>query len=271
MAFRVGGFCVVLLACAWMARAHASEPAPASELERCSVIVTGTDQRSRDPGLARCLLQVLVKLSGDPSVADHPRAAGIVADAPGMVEDFVYFDRMSDVPMHDEQGSRDRPFDLVVHFDPAKTDRALASLDRKPWRGARPALLAGVLVKDQRGGVFTLSADANAGERQRESLFAAGALYGMRVALLPESALPPAGATPVDFASLGAGIKSTAVVPLTGTLRWSDPDFGWVGSWTLTQDGKVDSWEVKGVSFDEAFRSAVGGAARILSQSDRPR
>jgi hypothetical protein len=238
------------------------------DLEQCSVIVTGTDLRSRDPGLSSCFMQALVKLAGDPTIPSDPRAAEVAARAPAMVEDFAYFDRMSDVPMHDEQGSRDRPFDLVAHFDPAKLDQALASLGRKPWRGARPALVVGVAVKDQRGGEFILSADGNAGERQRESLFAAGKLYGLRVVLLTDAALPRDVTAPQLLTKLGDSIPSTAVVPLTGTLRWSDADFGWVGAWTLTQGNKVAAWEVRGVSFDEAFRNAVGGASALLSRHD---
>jgi hypothetical protein len=241
---------------------------PPGAVDACAVIVTGADMRSRAPGMARCFLQVLVKVSGDTSVTLDPRAEAIGARAGDFVEDFAYFDRMSDVPMHDEQGSRDRPFDLVVHFDPAMVDRALVALDRQPWRTARPVLIVGVAVKDRLGGEYTLSADGNAGERQRESLFAAGELYGIRVALPPESALAPGSAAdPQRLARMGNAIHSRGSVPLTGSLRWSEPDFGWVATWTLTLDDRVTSWEIRGVSFDEAFRSGIGAAAGVLAKA----
>ncbi|TIT43144.1 MAG: DUF2066 domain-containing protein, partial [Mesorhizobium sp.] len=35
-------------------------------------------------------------------------------------------------------------------------------------------------------------------------------------------------------------------------------------------DGKTYSWQVRGVSFDEAFRVAMRGAAQILSGNGQP-
>ncbi len=263
----VGTLIAAAIASCPAGRADASATAM-SRLDQCAVIVTGTDMRSRPSGMARCLIQVLVKVSGDPTVADDPRAEEMATKAQDLAEDFVYFDRMSDVPMHDEQGSRDRPFDLVVHFDPLKIDRALAGLGRKPWRGARPVLVVGVTVADRRGDTYILSADGNAGERQRESLFAAGDLFGIRVVLLPEGRLTPGNTSASMLLARLADVNpSLMALPLAGELRWSEPDFGWVASWRLTQGSSATSWEVRGVSFDEAFRSGIRGAVGILSKA----
>ena len=40
------------------------------------------------------------------------------------------------------------------------------------------------------------------------------------------------------------------------------------GGWPI--DGKTYRWQVRGVSFDEAFRVAMGGAAQILSGNGQP-
>ena len=55
-------------------------------------------------------------------------------------------------------------------------------------------------------------------------------------------------------------------MPVTGTLSWSEAGFDCVGRWTMADSGKEWAWEVRGVSFDEAFRSSVGGAASRLSE-----
>jgi uncharacterized protein len=212
-------------------------------------IVSGTVTETRADGLARCLRDVLVKVSGDPRLLDDPRIDALEGKPADLVEDFAYIDRMSDLPHHDEQGSRDRPFTLIVHFSPPKIDAVLARLGEGPWRGERPPLLIRVTVRDRTGASFAMTADADADERLREALLAAADRYGMRVVL------PPAG----QPASLPAG------VPLTGTLVWSDADFGWNGDWHISWDGNDYRWANRGVSFDGAFRNAVLGAMAVLA------
>jgi hypothetical protein len=225
--------------------------AAAAELYEASTIVTGTVAETRSGGLASCLREVLVKVSGNPTLADDPRLAALDGKVADLVEDFAYIDRMSDLPHHDEQGSRDRPFTLIVHFSPPKIDAALARLGEQPWRGER-RLLVRITVRD-RSGTYPMTADGDDDERQREALLAAAERYGMRVVLLPAHRAKLAH----------AGVANT--VPLTGTLAWSDTAFGWVGAWHLTWRGRDHAWGISGVSFDAAFRDAMQGALAVLS------
>jgi hypothetical protein len=68
--------------------------------------------------------------------------------------------------------------------------------------------------------------------------------------------LPPRARPDVDI---------PGTLPLNGTLRWSEPDFGWVGEWRLSWQGRDRAWRIAGVSFDEAFRDAMGGAMAVLA------
>ncbi len=223
-------------------------PAAAHEdpaLYRCRVYLTGTDQRTRPAGLARCVRDVLVKLSGTPALADDPRPI----DPAGMIEDFAYLDRMTDQPTHDEQGTRDRPFDLVAHVDPQAAQRLLREWGGTPWLKPRPRLLVTATIT-RNGVTFPLTADGGDGERQRQAVLAAGETYGMRVAL------PTYEQARQNQPAPGTGQA------LQGSLIWSDADFGWVAAWRM--DGAA--WDVRGVSFDEAFRAGVGGAASRLAR-----
>jgi len=58
---------------------------------------------------------------------------------------------------------------------------------------------------------------------------------------------------------------SDSELPLVGDLRWSDAALGWVATWSLEASGRRYRWSVRGVNYDEAFRNAVRGAARVLS------
>ncbi|MDE2199721.1 MAG: DUF2066 domain-containing protein [Rhodospirillales bacterium] len=224
-------------------------PAAAQTLYGAQTIVSGTVPATRGAGLAACLADVLVKVSGNPALRGDPRVAALGAQAGAMATDFAYIDRMSDEPHHDEQGSRDRPFTLVAHFAPARIAAALRALGEHPWQGPRPDLAMHITIHD-RADTYPLTADADAGERQREALLAAADRYALHIVL--PVAVPPT-ATPA------------ALPTLVGTLRWSDADFGWVGAWHLRWQGRESAWGVRGVSFDAAYRNAVRGALGVLS------
>lgn len=228
-------------------------PAPfgrarADSLYEGRAITTGTDLRERPGGFARALADVLAKVGADPALRDDPRVAALPAGA--FVLDFAYIDRMAHLPRRDEQGSRDRPYDLLVRFDPARVNAALAGLGVAPWRGERPRLWVHVQVRGPRG-EFPLTADGHPDEPQRAALLAAAERFGLPVALPPldrvGEAAPP-GTTPV-----------------WGVLEWHEAEAGWAGRWRLPHRGRDAEWEVRGVNFDAAFRDLVGGAARVLS------
>ncbi len=224
------------------------------ELYSARAIVTGTDGRMRLEGFDRCLRDVLVKVSGDPALADDPRAAVFEPGAEALAEDFFYQDRMSGQPMHDEQGSRDRPYDLTVRFSPARIDAILDTLGAAPWLGPRPPLVL-MLSISRNGETYQLTADGAPDERPRQAAVAAGAKYGMRVVFPPhDSALPDIPGLP----------EIPGAVALHGTLAWKPEAFGWVGDWRIAAHGSEVRWGVAGVSFDEAFRDAVRGAMKAL-------
>jgi hypothetical protein len=68
------------------------------------------------------------------------------------------------------------------------------------------------------------------------------------------------------------GLAKTAGgdLALAGSIVWSDADLGWVADWRLAPAGETHRWQVRGVSFDEAFRVAMRGAVKILSGNGPP-
>lgn len=231
--------------------ASANPVARALDLYEGRAIITGTDDRQRLEGFDHCLRDVLVKVSGNPALLGDARVVPFEVEAESVAEDFAYQDRMSDVPLHDEQGTRDRPYELSVRFAPEKIDAILAKLGEKPWLAVRPPLVLQIMIRRD-GSSFPLTADDFRDERLREAAIAAGDKYGMRVVLRPKAVL--AAPPPVPGA-----------VPLRGTLTWSPAEFGWVGAWRLRWGGRDHDWGISGVSFDEAFRDAVRGAMQLLA------
>ena len=225
---------VPLLGCLLLAAAAAPDPA----VYACRVPVTGTGLANRPGALRACVGQVLVKLSGQPGLA------GVALDA-GLVRDFLYLDLMSDLPLHDEQGTRDRPYELVGHVDPDGAAAALGAAGITAWTAPRPVLLVRATITDRNGRRFDLTGDGP-GERQRRALLDASERFALPVALPTDGTAAPVE-EPV----------------LAGELRWSEADFGWIAVWRLGNG--ADTWTVTGVSFDAAFRAGVGGAVQRLS------
>jgi hypothetical protein len=248
---------------------------PVAEIYTTQAVVTGFDERNRPLGFRLCFNDVLVKVSGDGSIVDDKRFAAFEAKAGEYIDSFSYRDTLFGKPIHDEQGSYDRPHFLTCHFNPRKIDEILTSMGRKPWPNPRPAL-AMVLVVHGRKVSGVLSSDGALDADMRESLATAARRYGVivnlpSVAALKDNGIDPglAAAIPADRLSKLAA-ASNGTVPLAGNLQWSDAAHGWIASWSLEARGRHFKWAVRGVNFDEAFRVAVRGAGRALSGNGKP-
>ncbi len=245
------------------------------DLYRTETIVTGQGEENRGLGFAACLEQVLVKVSGDPRLPGDPGVAALAGQAAMFVADFAYRDRMAGIPVHDEQGTRDRPYDITVSFDPAKIDAALGALGREPWSAAsRPRLV--VLLGVRIGATsYVLASDGERGRDQREALRAAAQRFGMPIALPDQAALADAGLgdqelAKADPSSLEATVNKIGDLALVGSMVWAEETLGWVADWRLAPPGRAYRWQIRGVGFDEAFRNAMAGAAQVLSGHGQP-
>jgi len=238
-------------------------------------VVTGKDERNRPLGFRLCFEDVLVKVSGDASIVKDRRFEVLAAAAGQYVSTFSYRDRLEGKPVHDEQGTYDRPHFLTCQFDPQKIDAVLKMLGRKPWLGHRPRLLM-VLVVHGRTNSGLLSSDGVFDPDMREALGNAAERYGLTVNL-PSVADLQVNQINIDTAEIAPADRllrvaelSDSELPLVGDLRWSDAALGWVANWRLTVNGGGHRWSVSGVNYDEAFRNAVRGAMRVLSGNGGP-
>jgi uncharacterized protein len=242
----------------------------ADDLYRAQAFVTGQGEAERARGFALCLEAVLAKVSGDPRLAGDPAAAALTAQAGNFVIGFDYHDRMQGIPVHDEQGTRDRPFDLTVAFDPQKIDGALRSLGRTPWPEPRPRLAVILGVRDATTS-YVLSEDGDRGLGQRQSLAAVAARRGLPLVLPRSTRLAAEHITYDRVIALSSPRLSIVAkasggdAALVGTLVWTEAALGWTTRWRLSWRGREHRWHIGGVSFDDAFRNGIDRAVAILS------
>jgi hypothetical protein len=221
------------------------------------------------------LEDVLIKVSGAQKLAGDRRLAAYKSNAKGFVRAFSYHDQMSGTPTRDEQGTRDRPYDLIVDFDEKKIDDLLKTLHLKPWLSHRPILA--VFVEMQQGSrKYMVTADADQGALQRESLLAAAGRRGMSAVLPSAAALAESNINGAEFGTMtpsklgSVSAQQGGEVALIGRLIWVDPELGWATRWQMGWQNRTRRWRVRGVTFDEAFRHGIGGAAQILSNNGDP-
>jgi len=234
-------------------------------------IVAGYNlERTRRPGFAHCLPEVLVRVSGEPRLEHDPRVADLAAHADALVASYDYSDFLARMqPVHDDQGTGDeRPYDLVVRFDHAKIDAVLRGLGTPPWQGLRPQVVPVLAVKGFTG-TYLLSAEVKAGAAQRGSLAAAATQYGLPLRVPSEAELAAwdvaAGGFPSPWAQPQEGRALVA-----GTLYFDEAKPGWAGSWRMRWRGTDYAWGISGVNYDEAFRSLMRGVARVASGHGAP-
>jgi hypothetical protein len=232
-------------------------------------IVTGTDMRQRPWGFAQTLREVLVKSSGDPRLKDDPRTQQLAADVNRFIVCFDYADMMAGIPLHDDQGTSDRPYKLTVYFDPAKIDALLAQLGDKPWRGERPVVVPLLLVRGPKPPAYLLSTEFPAGEEQRGSFTTAADQFGVHVRMPSDAELVAWGAS-VDHLPSDPPPSRDGEAVIAGTLDWSETLPGWIGKWRMRWQGADYAWGISGVNYDAAFRNIVRGAVLVASGAGSP-
>ena len=265
---------LLLCGLAFAAASHAASQ-DVDALYRATAVVTGTGEANRLIGLRIAMEDVIVRVSGDYRLITSGKAASTVAGAASLAAKIHYRDRYEGIPVHDEQGTHDRPHDLTVDFDHGKVDAALAAMSSQPWLTRRPRLVVFLGVRNAKG-AFVLSADSDQGFYMRDSLTAASDRIAMPIALPSLAAIDAAklkseaiGTTdPAAVDALAREIGGDQA--LTGTLVWSDEARGWIAEWRLNAHGRIYAWRVSGVSFDDAFRNALRGAAQVLSGNGQP-
>jgi len=244
--------------------------AAGADLYRAQVTVTGQGETNRIIGFAACLEDVLIKASGAQKLSGGRRLAAFKSKAKDFVRAFSYRDQFAGKPVRDEQGTRDRPYDLTVEFEESRIDDILKALGLKPWLSHRPRLA--VFVEMEQGPRnYLVTTDGARSDLQRDALLAAADRRGMGIVLPSTAALAKSNVSGAElrtapFPALApVAAELAGEVVLVGRLVWDDRDLGWATQWQMDWGGRTHRWQIRGVTFDEAFRRGIGGAAQVLS------
>jgi hypothetical protein len=239
----------------WPAYAN---PSPEDALYEAETIVTGTGETERLRGFRIGARDVFIKLTGRPKLAETPQAEAIFARGPELIAGHSYEDRMKDIPIHDEQGTRDRPHFLRMRFDRRKFDQVLKDAGINKWNGTRPTVAVWLGIRDARGR-YILTRDGEQGYGQREVLKEASKRRTIPIVLPQDDqeAITYTDLVKNNWSALQSASKALgADAVLYGTLEF-DGNAHWDCQWVTAGDSAYAKWKLKGVTFDKALKDAI--------------
>ena len=243
-----------------------------SDLYKAVAFVTGTQEPERSRGFRNGLEQAVAKLTGRAGLIGSPRLLPYLDRVGEFVASYEYEDRMKGIPVHDEQGTRERPHFLRIVFAKAKLDDLLAQLSWAKWPLPRPRL-AVLLAVGVPKGRYVLTRTGVEGYGQREVLKSVSEKRAVPTALPQDSEtisvedIESDRTNKIDLASRAAG----GDCPLTGVLRLDAKGIYWNMRWTLRCQGKSETWSLDGVTYDTALASGLEESARLLSREETVR
>jgi hypothetical protein len=236
-----------------------ANPSPdQDDLYKAETIVTGTGETERLRGFKIGAREVFIKLTGRPKLALTPQAEAVIARGPELIAEHSYEDRMKDIPIHDEQGTRDRPHFLRMRFDQQKFDQALKEAGIGKWDGKRPTVAVWLGIRETRGR-YILTRDGDEGYGQREVLREASKRRAIPIVLPQDDqeAIDYADLVKNNWSALLSASKALgADAVLYGTLEF-DGNAHWDCQWVIAGDSAYAKWKLKGVTFDTALKDAI--------------
>jgi hypothetical protein len=219
-----------------------------------AVLAAGQDETS-DQALRAALQQVLVKVSGDRSLATDPTLGAALAQARSMLLS------VATRPSAAGDGSQR----LVANFDPGRVHDLLASLGRPIWHSDRPALLVWLAIDDgshkqiaNANQVAALSAmTQRAHERGIPLLLPRmDGIDQNRINPVTLWAAPP---QTVIAASQRYGVQTVLVIRLTRGTPWRARQ-------TLIDGRAYEEWEQSDAKSNVLLAAAIDGAADRLAR-----
>ena len=254
-------------------------------------IVTGTEEPERSRGFREALEDVLVKVTGDTRLGSSEKIKPLLERASALVAGFVYQDRMKDLPVRDEQGTRDRPHVLRVWFDEPTLKSWLLALGLRAWPVDRPRVMMALWV--ERPGAtdrqFFVADTGDYGLLQRQVALDHARKRGLPLVfpsakdaskqdgiwrLMPRP-YPDATEAPLAEALRTRRIedfrKKNSIDAMLTCLLGLEQSGTWSGEWdaaSLPEFKDLGRLPVRHVSFDTAIKDGIDMMVRALSGNE---
>jgi uncharacterized protein len=250
--------------------APAARPRPVRDpaLYKAEITLNSQGAAERSNATARGLLQVIVKLTGNPQAGGNAAIRRGLASAGDYVTQSATATAASDREGNTAVGGAPiYKTKLAVEFDPAAVDFLIAGAGLKYWTGARPKPLLWLAIDDGSGPRLVSAQQINV----VRPLASRGLERGLRF-LLPSGTGPETAAADAIFR-----LDAAAMQPLSARYR-NDTQLlgkvyrsvsGWSGWWSLVQGGvEIARWPVTDPDPKRVIAAGAEGAANALAKRD---
>ena len=189
------------------------------------------EEPERTRGFRAGIVDAVIKLTGNSRLTGGDRLLQLLENPHRFIETFEYEDRMKGIPVHDEQGTRERPHYLRMRFKAPEMDAALKRLGLAKWPADRPMLGVWLGVRTAIGN-YVLAATGPEGYGQRLVIVETAARRGLPVRLPGADG----SATPVTFDIAAGNVpklrhESPAADALLSGVLSATPEGYWDIAW----------------------------------------
>jgi hypothetical protein len=237
-------------------------------LYKAEVTLNSQGATERTNATARALLQVIVKLTGNPQAGNNAAIRRGLASARDYVVESATATAASDHEGNTAVGGAPvYKTKLAVEFDPAAVDFLIAGAGLKYWTGTRPKPLLWLAIDDGSGPRLVSAQQINV----VRPLAMRGLERGLRF-LLPSGTATEAAAAGAIWKLDAAGLQTLSAryrndTQLIGKVYRSVS--GWSGWWLLVQGGvEVARWPVTDPDPKKVIAAGAEGAANALAKRD---
>ena len=224
--------------------------------------VPDQSEEARAAALPQALAEVLIKLTGDSAIAEHPALRERLLEVPSLVQHFRY---RSDVALVD--GLPQQRAVLVARFERSKVDELLGTAGVAFWPGPRPPLTLWLGIDDGRGPRFVSEAQAQAvaALSNRAAAEGVGLIFPL-LDLEDQAALDVQAVWSENTAAIvAASARYGSQSVLAGRLQRSGS--GWSTGWMLIDGGEVlRRWTDVGGDAQALLANAASQAVSALTQ-----
>lgn len=246
-------FALLATACSVQAQRVEGDRASASGLYGAEVTVNNQSAGARGGALARGLLQVLTRITGDRAITSRPGVGDELRRAGDYVSKYDYRQDEGVGPT----GAPSFNTTLVMQFDPAKVDGIISTLGLPTWPQPRPKPVLWLAIDDGSGPRLVGLDKSNAARPVLDRAVQRGYRLGLPSGNAAEQALVGSIWRGDTAAISRASAKYSPPMQLIGKLYRAGSG-GWVADWAFVDNGKLLS---KFTTSDTDARRAMSGGA----------
>lgn len=226
-----------------------------SSIYRAEIPVVSQADDARAMATKEGLIQVLIKVSGDPQVVNHPTIKNNIKNADSLVEEFGYASTPDKVTT---------PYLIKLRYDARQVNVMLKNAGALAWGENRPLILVWLLVNNKDNANNIVSNDASAVIKQQ------GKKYGLPLVFPVMDATEVNKISFSDIASMKwsvlseAGKRYSPDAILIGHIEVQAD--GYQSKWQLVLDESKWDWNIPGVTSDSVIDVALSQVNQTLAK-----